>query len=160
MKWSYLDSMVMRLDRCELIPTNLQDLPLDNRLPIPVSVSPNARLELPLAQPNVINMCEHTIVKSTFKQRTLNPLPSSISLHPFTVRHLVVNCQVCMEPMKKGAILCLQCNLIAHSKCARQLQRSLPLEGPAHGTQQRDRPPHPSTAIYGSCSRRVRHWLA
>ena len=31
---------------------------------------------------------------------------------------VAVNCRVCMEPAKKGAVLCSHCSLIAHSKCA------------------------------------------
>lgn len=75
--------VVVRLDRYELIPTNLQDLPPGRRSPIRASVSPSASgLGLPPAQPNPTNKCEHTIVKLTFKQRTLNPLLASICLYP------------------------------------------------------------------------------
>ncbi|KAH8997819.1 hypothetical protein EDB86DRAFT_2775015, partial [Lactarius hatsudake] len=37
--------------------------------------------------------------------------------HTF-VKTTSVNCRVCMEPAKKGAVLCSHCSLIAHSKCA------------------------------------------
>ena len=78
------------------ISTNLQDLPLDNCSPIRASVSPNtSRLGLPLAQPNRINVCEHTIVKSTFKQRTLNP---SSHQFPFTHYYAPSSCQLPSVP--------------------------------------------------------------
>ncbi|KAH9022698.1 hypothetical protein EDB85DRAFT_1844312, partial [Lactarius pseudohatsudake] len=35
-----------------------------------------------------------------------------------TDRNVAVNCRVCMEPAKKGAVLCSHCSLIAHFKCA------------------------------------------
>ncbi|KAI0306148.1 hypothetical protein B0F90DRAFT_1814941 [Multifurca ochricompacta] len=54
--------------------------------------------ELPQAEPDLFAMREHTFVKTTFSKP--------------------VSCRVCVEPVKKGAVLCSHCSLIAHSKCA------------------------------------------
>ncbi|KAH8997822.1 hypothetical protein EDB86DRAFT_2828677 [Lactarius hatsudake] len=50
---------------------------------------------------------EHTFVKTTGRE-----------IDQSTDRNVAVNCRVCMEPAKKGAVLCSHCSLIAHSKCA------------------------------------------
>ncbi|KAI9435345.1 Pkinase-domain-containing protein [Lactarius indigo] len=53
--------------------------------------------EVPQSEADLFEIREHTFVKTTFSKP--------------------VNCRVCMEPAKKGA-LCSHCSLIAHSKCA------------------------------------------
>ncbi|KAH9022684.1 hypothetical protein EDB85DRAFT_2119745 [Lactarius pseudohatsudake] len=54
--------------------------------------------EVPQSDADFLEIREHTFVKTTFGKP--------------------VNCRVCMEPAKKGAVLCSHCSLIAHSKCA------------------------------------------
>ncbi|KAI9449935.1 Pkinase-domain-containing protein [Lactarius psammicola] len=54
--------------------------------------------EVPQSEADLFEIREHTFVKTTFGKP--------------------VNCRVCMEPAKKGAVLCSHCSLIAHSKCA------------------------------------------
>ncbi|KAF8261926.1 kinase-like domain-containing protein [Lactarius quietus] len=54
--------------------------------------------EAPKTDSDLFKIREHTFVKTTFSKP--------------------VNSRVCMEPAKKGAVLCLHCSLIAHSKCA------------------------------------------
>lgn len=61
------------------------------------SVSP-VLPEVPQTEADLFEIREHTFVKTTFGKP--------------------VNCRVCMEPAKKGAVLCSHCSLIAHSKCA------------------------------------------
>ncbi|KAH8996588.1 hypothetical protein EDB83DRAFT_2534349 [Lactarius deliciosus] len=55
--------------------------------------------EVPQSEVDLFEIREHTFVKTTFGKP--------------------VNCRVCMEPAKKGAVLCSHCSLFAHSKkCA------------------------------------------
>ncbi|KAH9022674.1 hypothetical protein EDB85DRAFT_1994644, partial [Lactarius pseudohatsudake] len=61
------------------------------------SASP-APPEVPQSEADLFEIREHTFVKTTFGKP--------------------VNCRVCMEPAKKGAVLCSHRSLIAHSKCA------------------------------------------
>ncbi|KAI0046488.1 hypothetical protein FA95DRAFT_1669085 [Auriscalpium vulgare] len=58
--------------------------------------SPLAEAQTPDA--DLLSMREHTFVKTTFSKP--------------------VTCRVCMEHVKKGAVLCSQCSLIAHTRCA------------------------------------------
>lgn len=62
------------------------------------SPSPGSIPEVPQAEPDLFDMREHTFVKTTFSKP--------------------VSCRVCINPVKKGAVLCSHCSLIAHSKCA------------------------------------------
>ncbi|KAH9028019.1 hypothetical protein EDB83DRAFT_2319580 [Lactarius deliciosus] len=54
--------------------------------------------EVPQSEADLFEIREHTFVKTTFGKP--------------------VNCRVCMEPAKKGAVLCSHCSLIAHSNVA------------------------------------------
>ncbi|KAH9984899.1 hypothetical protein BJV77DRAFT_965843 [Russula vinacea] len=63
-----------------------------------MTASPKDIPEVPQAEPDLFEMREHTFVKTTFSKH--------------------VSCRVCMDPVKKGAVLCSHCSLIAHSKCA------------------------------------------
>ncbi|KAH9967589.1 hypothetical protein BC827DRAFT_605166 [Russula dissimulans] len=54
--------------------------------------------EVPQAEPDPFDIREHTFVKTTFSKP--------------------VGCRVCLDPVKKGAVLCSHCSLIAHAKCA------------------------------------------
>ncbi|KAI0260099.1 kinase-like domain-containing protein [Gloeopeniophorella convolvens] len=55
-------------------------------------------LGIPQAEPDLFDMREHTFVKTTFSKP--------------------VSCRVCVDHVKKGAVLCSHCSLIAHAKCA------------------------------------------
>ncbi|KAI0060757.1 hypothetical protein BV25DRAFT_1806793 [Artomyces pyxidatus] len=81
-------------------------LPEHPRLDDIISGSPGRRSynEPPSQIPEVtgdgdlLSMREHTFVKTTFSKPVI--------------------CRVCMDHVKKGAVLCSQCSLIAHSRCA------------------------------------------
>ncbi|KAH9016024.1 hypothetical protein EDB85DRAFT_1898389 [Lactarius pseudohatsudake] len=70
--------------------------------------------EVPQSEADLFEIREHTFVKTTFGKRA----SPTISGRESTDRNVAVNCRVCMEPAKKGAVLCSHCSLIAHSKCA------------------------------------------
>lgn len=65
--------------------------------------------------PEPISPREHSFVKTTFGKRKSYPLeyPAPCSIHP-----PAVICRVCLQSVKKSAVLCEQCSLIAHVKCA------------------------------------------
>lgn len=58
---------------------------------------------------------DHTFVKTTFSK---GKPASYVHQHIVLTLHLAMTCKVCLEPVKKSAVLCEQCSLIAHSKCA------------------------------------------
>ena len=64
---------------------------------------------------DAISPREHSFVKTTFGKRT-----SSCLIDPFKslTPGLAVICRVCLQSVKKSAVLCEQCSLIAHAKCA------------------------------------------
>ena len=73
--------------------------------------------EAPQSDADLFEICEHTLIKTTFSKRAF-PSISGCELYLRADLNVAVNCRVCMEPAKKGAVLCSHCSLIAHSKCA------------------------------------------
>ncbi|KAF8577988.1 hypothetical protein K439DRAFT_1530932 [Ramaria rubella] len=78
----------------------------------------------------------HTFVKSTFSQP--------------------VTCRVCNHPIKKNAVFCTECSLIAHSKCATEAPQTcdlraqvirLSLDLQREAVRQQSPSPHPASPI-------------
>jgi hypothetical protein len=67
-------------------------------------------------QENDIGPREHTFVKTTFSKRTYH-LHLSFYV-PTTDYGIAMMCRVCLLNVKKSAVLCAQCSLISHAKCA------------------------------------------
>ena len=59
---------------------------------------------------------EHSFVKTTFGKRTLPFLDNSCI--QLLTRSSAVICRVCLQSVKKSAVLCEQCSLIAHARCS------------------------------------------
>ncbi|KAI9434159.1 hypothetical protein H4582DRAFT_2060353 [Lactarius indigo] len=72
--------------------------------------------EVPQSDADLFEIREHTFVKTTFSKRA-SPVINEREPDLRANRSVAVNCRVCMEPAKKGA-LCSHCSHIAHSKCA------------------------------------------
>lgn len=64
---------------------------------------------------NEISPREHTFVKTTFSKRKFVLFLSWTWVANF---YLAMVCRVCLLNVKKSAVLCSQCSLISHSKCA------------------------------------------
>ncbi|EIW79378.1 hypothetical protein CONPUDRAFT_127468 [Coniophora puteana RWD-64-598 SS2] len=79
-------------------PTTPMRRRLSSQLPTPIS--PMAPITPMVTGEEPISQSEHSFVKTTFKKNS-----SMI-------------CRVCMEGIKKSAVICDQCNFIAHPKCA------------------------------------------
>jgi len=73
--------------------------------------------ETPRPGPSRLDSHRHNYVNATFSQRGFiwYPVPNTSLLN---MRHLAVSCRVCAETLKKGAVICCRCCLVAHSKCA------------------------------------------
>ncbi|KAH9166011.1 kinase-like domain-containing protein [Lactarius sanguifluus] len=82
--------------------------------------------EVPQSDADLFEIREHTFVKTTFGRRA-SPTISGREFDLSTDRNVAVNCRVCMEPAKKGTVLCSHCSLIAHSKCRRRSADLRPL---------------------------------
>ncbi|KAH9024585.1 kinase-like domain-containing protein [Lactarius pseudohatsudake] len=76
----------------------MANLELDSPIPVYAGQQFDGDMAMLSSSPDFLEIREHTFVKTTFGKP--------------------VNCRVCMEPAKKGAVLCSHCSLIAHSKCA------------------------------------------
>jgi hypothetical protein len=81
------------------------------RVPKPLQTEPD-RLDTP----------GHTFVDATFGKCMSCPRPRFVPAFyaslPTMALCLAFDCRVCVKSMKKGAVRCSRCSLIAHAKCA------------------------------------------
>ncbi|KZT71958.1 hypothetical protein DAEQUDRAFT_80217 [Daedalea quercina L-15889] len=65
--------------------------------------------------PEHVSPREHSFVRTSFGKRKFSRLERSLIMSNFTP---AVICRVCNQGVKKSAVLCEQCSLICHAKCA------------------------------------------
>lgn len=73
----------------------------------------------PSLDPDAISMSprEHSFVKTTFARREYPHLSPRSFIYKSTYQSLAMICRICLQSVKKSAVLCEHCSLIAHSKC-------------------------------------------
>ena len=103
-----------------------------------------SELKTSRTEPNFLDVRKHNFVNATFSKRGFVFLSEYIAL--IIAGRVAINCRVCVEPLRKGAVFCCRCCLAAHSKCAALAPRGCP---PDHRNE-----PYPSTTIPATYSPR------